>query len=369
MPEQKRPVLVGMSGGVDSAVAAALLINAGYPVVGVTLRLWTGSPGGDEPTRGCCSIAGVQDARETCAHLGIEHYVVDVSDAFIREVVDPFVAAYARGRTPNPCTACNAFVRFTAMVNLADRIGCGHVATGHYARVRYSAELQRWELLTGVCAEKDQSYMLYGLTQELLSRVLLPLGEIASKEQTRALGREFGLHVADRSDSQDICFVGSGGYEAFLKHRSENLFRPGPIIDEQGREIGTHRGVGAFTVGQRRRLPPSNRGPLFVTHIDAETATVTVGPLELLYSDSLTAGRLNWVSISRPSAQLAVQARIRYNAHAARAAIAPIGDAVVCRFEQAQRAITPGQAVVFYDDERVLGGGIIEHVPAQEDNP
>ncbi len=357
-----------MSGGVDSAVAAAALLQEGHRVVGVTLRLWTGSPG-DEPERGCCSIAGVQDARETCAHLGIEHYVADISDAFSRNVVDPFVEAYAHGRTPNPCTACNAFVRFNAMATLADRLGCGGIATGHYARVRYSPQAGRWELLTGVCAAKDQSYMLYGLSQEILSRALFPLGDFASKDQTRSLARELGLHVAHRSDSQDICFIGTGGRERFLRQRSEGWFRPGPIVDESGAQVGCHQGIGTYTVGQRRGLPASNRGPLFVTSIEPESATIRIGPRELLYNDSLVACNVNWVSIPRPPGRLAVQARIRYNAEAASATIEPTGDKVVCRFSENQRAITPGQAVVFYDGERVLGGGIIEKVPAEEDSP
>jgi tRNA-specific 2-thiouridylase len=357
-----------MSGGVDSAVAAAILVQAGFRVVGVTLRLWTGS-GNDEPVRGCCSLAGVQDARETCADLGIEHYVADVSDVFTRQVVDPFVEAYARGKTPSPCTACNAAVRFDAMLSIADSIQCRFVATGHYAQVRRSVSSGRFELLRAKCPAKDQSYMLYALSQAQLSRVLFPLGEFASKEQVRHLAHDLRLHVARRADSQDICFVGAGGYAEFIRKRNPALFQPGPIVDERGNVIGRHEGIGAYTIGQRRRLPASNRGPLFVTRLDAETNTVIVGPAEALFSRRLVARPVNWVSMDQPSGKLAVQAQIRYNAEAAPATIEALGDTIVCRFDRPQRAVTPGQAVVFYDAERVVAGGIIAEAHQEEDNP
>ncbi|MBM3494523.1 MAG: tRNA 2-thiouridine(34) synthase MnmA [Armatimonadetes bacterium] len=362
-------VVVGMSGGVDSAVAAALLIRRGYAAVGVTMRLLA-EGAGDESVRGCCSLAAVQDARETCAHLGMPHYVVDLSHDFTRLVVEPFVAGYAGGVTPNPCTVCNAALRFEALARFADTLGVEHIATGHYARTRPSATAARTELLTAVCAAKDQSYMLYGLSQEHLRRAVFPLGDVASKEVTRSLAADAGLHVAHRSDSQDVCFVGPEGVAGFLAQRAGELFRPGEIVDEQGHVIGAHDGVGGFTVGQRRRLPASARGPLFVTRIGATNATVHVGPVGRLYTRGLVARSMNWVSIERPSDQLAVQARIRYNAQAAACVIRAGPDEVECRFDAPQRAVTPGQAVVFYDGDRVLGGGVIDREPdSEEDHP
>jgi tRNA-specific 2-thiouridylase len=358
-----------MSGGVDSAVAAALLVRDGLRVAGVTMRLWTGEPG-LEPARGCCSLAAVQDARESCARIGIEHYVVDLSHDFARIVVEPFVGAYAAGRTPNPCTVCNASLRFDALVRLADSLGAARIATGHYARARRTSASGRTELLTARCAAKDQSYMLYGLSQEHLSRAVFPLGDLESKDVTRAIAADLGLPVATRHDSQDICFVGAEGVAGFLRRRAADLFRPGPILDENGKAVGSHDGVGAFTVGQRRRLPASGRGPVYVTAIDAATATVTIGPRCSLEAHSLTARAMNWVSIARPSGRLVAAARIRYNAAAAACVIRARGAEADCIFDEPQRAVAPGQAAVFYDGERVLGGGVIDRASvAEEDDP
>jgi len=351
-------IVVGMSGGVDSAVAAGLLKERGCHVIGVTMRLWS-DPSGDARAGGCCSLAGVQDARETCATLGIEHYVVDLQEEFDRHVVTPFVTEYVEGRTPNPCVTCNRAVRFTHLARFARRVGAARIATGHYARCAPNGAIGRWELLRARCLDKDQSYMLYRLSQEHLSITVLPLGGTPSKAETRALAASWGLGSAQRPDSQDVCFVGMGGYAALVSRRMPHAGRPGPIVDDRGAEIGRHEGVERYTVGQRRRLPASSRGPLYVTAVDAPNAVVRVGPVERLFASRLVAGDLNWVSIACLDAPLAVSARIRYNAGAAPAVIEPLGERLVCRFREPQRAITPGQSVVFYDGDRVLGGGII----------
>ena len=368
MAERGTSVVVGMSGGVDSAVAAGLLVRDGLRVVGVTMRLWTGDAD-HEVSRGCCSLAGVQDARETCAQLGIPHYVIDLSDAFARDVVNPFVAGYATGITPNPCTLCNARVRFDALLRIADELGCQSVATGHYARTRSDPHTGRVELLAAVCKPKDQSYMLYGLGQHHLRRTLFPLGDIPSKEHTRQIAADMGLSIARRTDSQDVCFVGAEGYAAFVGRRMETIVRPGPIIDDFGRTIGTHSGIVGYTVGQRRRLPASSRGPLFVVRLDPENNAVHVGPEPHLYASGLIARDLNWVSIEPPVEQLVVQARIRYNASLVAATVVVRDDAARCRFDVPQRAVAPGQAVVFYDKERVLGGGTIVEAVRKECAP
>jgi tRNA-specific 2-thiouridylase len=300
-----------MSGGVDSAVAAGLLKERGAHVVGVTMRLWT-DPSGDPRSGGCCSLAGVQDARETCAALAIEHYVVDLQDEFDRRVVTPFVTDYVQGRTPNPCVTCNRTIRFKRLAEFARRVGAGRIATGHYARVGLNGETTRWELKRGLCAEKDQSYMLHRLSQEQLSVALFPLGDMPSKAQTRALAGTWGLVSANRPESQDVCFVGLGGYSALVSDRAPDACRAGPIIDDRGAEIGRHGGVAFFTVGQRRRVPASDRGPLYVTAIDARSAVVLVGPPEHLLAGALVAEDVNWVSIARLEGQLAVSACIRY---------------------------------------------------------
>lgn len=353
-----------MSGGVDSAVAAALLAERGYAVTGVTMRLWA-DPDGDPTAGGCCSLAGVQDARDTCARLGIRHYTVDLQDDFARHVVGPFAAEYARGRTPNPCTVCNREVRFEHLARFARSVGASHVATGHYVRVRQSVESGRWELLEARCLDKDQSYMLYRLSQEQLAKSLFPLGELPSKAETRALAARLGLPCARRRDSQDICFVGRGGYGELLAQRSPGSLVPGPIIDDRGEVIGHHEGVALYTIGQRRRLPASARGPLFVRVLDASTAAVHVGPAETLLGHELEASDLNWVSIAPPDRPLAVSARIRYNAPKAEATVEACDDTAWCRFKSPLRAAAPGQSVVFYDGGRVLGGGVIRRTDAQ----
>lgn len=353
--------VVGMSGGVDSAVAAALLREQGYRVLGLTMVFLEDAPLGLH-AKTCCSLTAVQDARSVCSQLGVEHYVVRLSGAFQEKVIEPFVAEYLRGRTPNPCTRCNAEIRFRVLREFAERHGARRIATGHYARTSYSETSRRYELLRAKAAEKDQSYMLYRLSQADLSATLFPLGELSGKSETRGIARALGLSVAHRPESQDICFVPKGGYRTLLRAAAGERLRPGPIVDEEGNVLGEHRGLALYTVGQRRGLPASNRGPLYVTRLDTRTNTLHVGTEGALYASGLVAEDLNWVSIEEPEGELAVSVCIRYNAVAIPAELTVRSGVAECRFERPVRAVTPGQAAVFYEGDRVLGGGVIREV-------
>jgi tRNA-specific 2-thiouridylase len=353
-------IVAAMSGGVDSAVAAALLKQAGYDVVGVTLQIWQPSADGGRHA-GCCSLDAVADARRAAARLGIPHYVLSFHDYFAEHVVRKFVAEYARGRTPNPCVECNRSVKFDELLRQAKGLGAAALATGHYAQVVANPSTGRYELRRGACAQKDQSYALYTLTQEQLGSTVFPLGTVPDKACTRQLAKDLGLSLAAKPDSQDICFAPRGGYVEYLAKRAPEALEPGPIVDLDGRVIGEHSGIATYTVGQRRRLPASSNGPLYVIALQPATRAVVVGPASALYSRECRVEDVNWVSIPRLIGSLAVSARIRYNADAAPARIEPCETAgcVRCSFEEGQRAITPGQAAVFYQGEAVVGGGTI----------
>ncbi|GBD11324.1 tRNA-specific 2-thiouridylase MnmA [bacterium HR23] len=351
---QKR-VIVAMSGGVDSSVCALLLKEAGYQVVGVTLRLFTlYRPTAAPLHRSCCSLEDVDDARRVCHALGIPHYVVNAEREFRTFVIGYFVQEYRRGRTPNPCIACNDRIKFEFLLRRALAWGADYIATGHYARV--VERNNRYSLLKGGDEAKDQSYVLFGLGQEQLRRLLLPIGWY-SKAQVRAMAEQAGLPVARKPDSQEICFVLSGDYRAFLRQQGGG--RPGEVVDLQGKVLGRHNGVEFFTVGQRRGLGVANHQPMYVVAIDAPTARVIVGPEEALYQDGLVAEGVNWVE-GAPDGPAQVQVKVRYRAPAVDATVVPTGPhTAYVRFHQPQRAITPGQAVVFYEGDRVLGGGFI----------
>ncbi len=350
-----------MSGGVDSSVAALLLARQGYEVVGVTMRLFEAPfEGAGRLSRSCCSLEDVQDARAVCRIIGARHYYMNFEKEFRKHVIDYFVSEYERGRTPFPCLACNDRLKFNFLMNRAVALGADYVATGHYAQVRESEGSFRIE--RGADSTKDQSYVLYTLTQDQLSRLLLPTGGY-NKDQIRQLAADADLPVADKPDSQDICFIPAGNYKEFVETRLESK-SPGNVVDRQGKVLGEHDGVHKFTVGQRRGLPlngGSNR-PLFVTGIDAASGTVTVGPAEELAQKELTASGVNWISGIQPAAPVRVTASIRYRGREQDAMVTPLSaDRAVIEFDAPQRAVTPGQAVVFYDDVEVLGGGIIEH--------
>ena len=344
-------VLVAMSGGVDSSVAAYLLRQAGYRVTGVFLCLG-GSVGLDHDTPGCCSPGDAADARRVAEHLGIDMFVLDAGRDFAR-IIDYFVAEYAAGRTPNPCVHCNTLVKFARLIARADDLRARYVATGHHARMAAGA-IHR-------AADKDQSYALFGIARELLGRLLLPIGELADKAQVRRIAGELGLSVADKPDSQEICFV-SGDYGEFLRRRRPEAFGPGQIVDSSGNVLGAHDGVGGFTIGQRRGLGVAAGVPMYVTRIDPAAATVTIGPKQEVMSSHLSAAGANW-HIDPPETGTVFEAtvQIRYNHAGAPGRVRVTGrDSFEAHFAAPVAAITPGQAAVVYDGDRLFGGGWIE---------
>ncbi len=355
-------VAVAMSGGVDSSVAAALLVKQGYEVVGITLQIWQESQT-DPRHSGCCSLGAVVDARRVARLLGIPHYVLNFRQQFAQTVIAGFIEEYRRGRTPNPCVQCNRYVKFDAFLQKADELGAQFIATGHYARVRYDEKSGRWLLLRAVDREKDQSYVLFPLTQQQLERTLFPLGDLPSKTETRALARDLGLPVAEKPDSQEICFVAeAGGYRSFLQSRVPDSVRHGEIHDVHGNVLGTHLGVSFYTIGQRRGLGISGRRePLYVVDIDAQNNIVVVGTEQHLYCRRFRVEDVNWIAIDRLTTPLAVEARIRYNMREAPATVFPMEDVhcVEVEFGSPQRAVTPGQAAVFTRGDVVIGGGTI----------
>ncbi len=345
-----------MSGGVDSSVAAVLLKHEGYDVTGVTMRLVSADTQ-DATTsynKGCCTLEDVDDARRVCQIIGIPHYLLNFEREFQEQVIDYFCQEYARGRTPHPCLACNDKLKFSFLLQRTAAMGADFVATGHYARLR-SQDGQR-HLLKGLDASKDQSYVLYTMRQDQMEHVLLPVGWY-SKPQIRNIARDAGLPVADKPDSQEICFVPDGDYRRFLKERL--AIQPGEIVDSAGTVLGNHSGIEGFTVGQRRGLGVSSPQPLFVTGIDTARRRVIVGPHDALLQDTVRASRVNYPA-GAPDEPVEVQARIRYNASEQPATLYPRGAEAEVRFHQPQRAITPGQVVAFYQGEELLGGGIIE---------
>ncbi len=356
-------VIVAMSGGVDSSMASLLLAEQGYEVIGVTLRLWTlDRPEAAPHHRGCCSVEDIDDARRVCQVLGVPHYVVNAEEAFKDRVVDYFVREYARGRTPHPCVACNDLIKFDFLMRRALALDADAIATGHYARL-VSDEDGPVRLLKAVDLSKDQSYVLFGLGQEQLKRLLLPVGWHA-KADLRERARAAGLPVADKPDSQDICFVPEGDYREFLAERADPA--PGEIVDLDGRVLGRHQGVGRYTVGQRRGLGVATPGPTYVVELDPEAAQVTVGPKEALFASTMRVGATTWVAGAPPAGPVEATVKVRYKASAADATVTPQGTGALVRFHSPQRALTPGQAAVFYQGDEVLGGGYIERAIRDE---
>ena len=347
-----KKVVVGLSGGVDSSVAAAILHRQGYEVVGLTLWLMKG--------KGQCCSEGMVDAASLCEQLGIPHEIVDSRDLFQTHIVDYLVTGYGEGVTPLPCSQCNKAVKFTPMLNYAqETLGIDQIATGHYARIRYDATARRYQLLRAVDLHKDQSYFLYDLSQEVLATVLFPLGE-QTKTETRRIATEFGLSVAYKPDSQDLCLVEShGSMRDFLnKYISE---KEGEIVDLSGKILGKHQGIHHYTIGQRKGLGIAAADPLYVVKLDPVLNRVIVGDRESAGSLDCSVTRLNWVSMTEPTAPIRCEVQVRYRSSPVVVSVIPLEhDRVKLVFDEPQFGITPGQAAVFYDGEMLLGGGIIE---------
>jgi tRNA-specific 2-thiouridylase len=364
-------IAVAMSGGVDSSTVAAMLAHEGDAVVGLTLQLWDqtrlagkhGIP--DAPKAGrCCSLDDVYDARRVAEHLGIPYYVVNQQERFEQDVVGPFVAEYLAGRTPIPCSLCNNHLKFDQLLKTAQSIGAERIATGHYAVNEYDAERDRWILKRPADLAKDQTYFLFGLTQDQLAHTLFPLGRM-TKPEVREVARQRGLALAEKPDSQEICFIPGGDYKQFLTAYLEEQGRQlpetaGELVASGGEVLGQHEGIFNFTIGQRKGLGVSSPAPLYVLQIDPANHRVTVGADEELATRSLRARQLNWISIPELTAPMRVRIKIRHRHEPAWATMEPTGaDEVVATFDEPQRAVTPGQSAVFYDGDDVVGGGWI----------
>jgi tRNA-specific 2-thiouridylase len=355
MSSHRERVLVAMSGGVDSSVAAALLVEQGYDVVGVTMKLFC--YGDDVPDRPCCSLDSINDARRVCVQLGVPHYVLNLESSFGRDVIDDFVHEYERGRTPIPCVRCNTFTKFRDLLHTAERIDARWIATGHYARVVEGA------LRRGVDRSKDQSYFLWGIDRDVVRRMILPVGA-QSKAETRAVAHRLGLEVvAEKVESQDICFVPDGDHTKIIRRRlgadTPSLAR-GPLMLADGRVVGEHDGYARFTIGQRRGLPGGFAEPMYVVAIRPADRAVVIGPREELLGRGVVARDVNWLG-ETPAVGSAMEVQVRHRARPARAELVRVdGDEIELALDEPVAAITPGQSIVLYDGDRVLGGGIIE---------
>jgi len=355
----RKKVLVGMSGGVDSAAAAMLLRDSGLEPVGCTLRLYDNRDIGAPLESGCCSLEDVDAARDVARRLGIDFFVFNFNAQFRKYVMDDFVACYQAGLTPNPCIQCNQHVKFDALLQRADDLDIDYIATGHYARVAWCENMGRWQLLRGLDRKKDQSYVLYPLTQRLLGRLQLPVGDY-DKASIRAMAEAAGFANAHRRDSQDICFVPDGDYAGFLVRYGGVDLLPGDFVDTSGRVLGRHKGLPCYTTGQRRGLGVSADRPLYVLRKDEASNTVVLGDEADLYSRTVWAERFNWVSLPPQAGSAAVTAKIRYSQSEAAGILYPEADGGVrIEFDTPQRAVTPGQSLVCYQGDLVVGGGTI----------
>jgi tRNA-uridine 2-sulfurtransferase len=355
--ENKPKVVVAMSGGVDSSVAAALLVEQGYQVIGMMMRLWS-EPGKEADNR-CCTPDQMALARRVSAKLGIPFYAVDAQEIFHRQVVSYFIDGYSRGDTPNPCLVCNRHIRWEFLLERSLAIGADFMATGHYARLGKDDQ-GRVQLLRAVDASKDQSYVLHVLGQKQFDHALFPLGEF-TKQQVRQMARKFRIPTAERPESQDLCFLGQGDYRSFLtRHAGDQVLKKGLIVNKDGQELGQHQGLAFYTIGQRKGLGIASPEPLYVLIKDTEQNLLVVGRQEELGQRELCAEGVNWVSGEAPAHPVRAQVKIRYKALEAWAEVTPQeGNGVIVRFDEPLRDITPGQAAVFYQDEVCLGGGVI----------
>lgn len=355
----KKKVLVGMSGGVDSSVAACLLLEQGYDVAGVTLHLYDNEDAGLSKARTCCSLSDVEDARSVARHLGIEHYVFNFGPEFRKEVIGRFAEGYRKGETPNPCIECNRYIKFGIMLERAKLLGYDYIATGHYAQTAYSEETGRWLLKKAADTSKDQTYVLFSLSQEAISHTLFPLGGL-KKSEVRKIAEEHGFVNAAKPDSEDICFVPDGNYVAFLENVMGMKTAPGDFVDTAGNVLGRHGGIIRYTIGQRKGLGLSFEAPKYVLRKDTLTNAVVLGSNRELFRDSFFAENVNLLFAESLTEPTKAGVKIRYSQTEAPATLFPArGGTVRVQFEEPQRAITPGQAAVFYSGDTVLGGGTI----------
>lgn len=353
-------VVVAMSGGVDSSVTAALLKERGFDVIGVTLRLWEEPPACHiENEKACCSLSNVDDAKAVASIIGIPHYTLDFREIFQNDVIQYFVRSYAAGRTPNPCIACNKFIKFGLLWEKAEQLGASFLATGHYARIFENKARGVYELHRGTDIHKDQSYVLYQLNQRLLPHIMFPMADL-EKTQTRELAKKFKLPVFNKAESQDICFIPDNNYKRFLQERIPKAFKPGDFVNKAGKVLGRHKGIPCYTIGQRRGLNLGGPGGiLYVTALDIPNNRVIVGPSEDLFTTRVRVQDVSWVEMDVLREPLEACGKIRYAAKESPCLVYPDKHDIIVEFTEPQRAVTPGQALVLYEGNRVLGGGVI----------
>jgi tRNA-specific 2-thiouridylase len=351
-----KKVVVGMSGGVDSSVAAAILKNEGYDVTGITMQIWLARESSSFKT--CCSIASIEEAKRVAEEIGIPHHTIDMRDIFIEKVIENFCNEYSSGRTPNPCIRCNQFVRFDTLLEKAKELGAELIATGHYARIERDRRQGRYLLKKGIDERKDQSYVLYVMTQDHLSNTIFPLGSLR-KEETRKIAEDLNLSVATKPESQEICFIPEDDYSKFLSTIMPEKISPGPIFDKTGTILGKHQGLPFYTIGQRKGLGIAHRKPLYVISIDIDRNALIVGEEEAGYSKEFLVKDLNWVAVDHLDEAQKVKVKLRSTMKEADAVISLKNSYIYVKFDRPQWAITPGQSAVFYEGDVVLGGGII----------
>lgn len=356
-----KKVLVAMSGGVDSSVSAALMKERGFDCIGVTMKLYENDDTVIDCEKSCCTISDVEDARNVCRKLGINYYVSNFREDFGRQVIDRFICAYESGATPNPCIDCNRYMKFARLYQRARELDCDGIVTGHYARIEYDQLTGRYLLKKSANVEKDQSYVLYFMSQEQLAHTYFPLGEYSDKEQVRLVAEKYGFVNARKHDSQDICFVPDGKYGDFIENYSGKEYPPGDFVDLNGNVLGRHRGIIRYTIGQRKGLGLALPAPMYVYAKDLENNRVILSTEKELFTDTLKAEDFNWIACENPKKLMRVTAKTRYSAKEAPAVVSVGADnkKVEIRFEEPQRAITKGQAVVLYDGDIVVGGGTI----------
>lgn len=358
MGNTPKRVVVGMSGGVDSSVTAHLLKEQGYEVIGMTMQIWQ-EDAPDDNSGGCCGLSAVDDARRVCQKLDIPHYVVNFRSDFKKHVIDYFLDEYQNARTPNPCIACNRYVKWESMLQKALQIGADYIATGHYARVIQDEATGRFALKQSKSLAKDQTYALYNLTQDQLKHTLMPLGDY-TKDEVRAIAKEIGLAVATKPDSQEICFVPDDNYAGYIEEATGEPCKPGNFVDKSGKVVGKHKGIIHYTIGQRKGLGLSMGKPVFVQKLDPAKNEVVVGDNEDLFKTTVTANMLNFMPFEKLEGSLRCSGKIRYNQRPEPCTIRMIDEeTLICEFDEKQRAITPGQALVLYNGEELIGGGTI----------